>query len=304
VPGSVMDFYNAVGVPRSVGSRPESKHYALRSLLSVRWLFDYAQEAGDVQLYYKDAEDFFSVDGETKMPNWSYYDTQEGYYIYENDCYIPMGFFYDGYITRSEFDALDENERQFALLKALVIEDEDADRVPLEHIDVNAVYFDAYDYANDCAARAETAASEFTVDREGFTATITTDTTNWVFFSVPYESGWSATVNGKPVDIRKVNVGFMAVECPAGENVTVRFTYETPGLLYGAYISAGALILLLIYWLFAILHNRKLAKAAALPAESDPFPPRSVITEADDKFDLYAIYKPSNEDEASEEKSE
>ena len=296
VPGSVMDFYNSVGVSRSVGSRPESKYYALRSLLSVRWLFDYAEQEGDVQLYYKDAEDYFSVDGETKMPDWTYYDTQNGYYIYENDRFIPMGFFYDSYITRSEYDSLDQDERQFALLKALVVEDADADKVPLPHLDVDAVYFDGGDYAVDCAERAATAATDFAVDNAGFTATVTASDTNWVFFSVPYESGWSATVNGKPADIKTVNVGFMAVECPAGETVTVRFDYETPGLRYGAYISAAALVLLLIYWLLAIRHNRKLIKAEVAVPASKPLPPQSVITEAGDKFDLYAIYKPDTDE--------
>ena len=81
--------------------------------------------------------------------------------------------------------------------------------------------------------------------------TVTASEENWVFFSVPYESGWTATVNGSPAEIRKVNVGFMAVECPVGEQVEVRFDYETPGLRHGAYISAAALVLLLVYWLFA-----------------------------------------------------
>ena len=206
-----------------------------------------------------------------------------------------MGFFYDSYITRSEYDALDKAERQFALLKALVVEDADAESVPLEHLDVNAAYFDNYDYITDCVERAATAAEKFTVDDRGFTATVTADKTNWVFFSVPYESGWSATVDGKPADIKVVNVGFMAVECPAGETVTVRFEYETPGLRTGAYISAAALFLLLIYWLFAGLHNRKLAKAAAIVPVGEPLPPQSVITETNDKFDLFAIYKPDTD---------
>ncbi len=296
VPGSVMDFYESVGVTRSVGSRPESTHYALRSLLSVRWLFDYAEQEGDVQLYNKNDEDAFVFNGEAKMPCWTYYDTQNGFDIYENDCYIPMGFFYDGYITRSEYDALEEAQRQFVLLKALVVEDADADKIPLPHLSVDDLYVYGESYAEDCQKLAATAAQEFTVDNGGFTAKLTTDTTNWVFFSVPYESGWSATVNGKPAEIHTVNIGFMAVECPADENITVRFTYETPGLRMGLYISAATLVLLLIYWLFAVMHNRKLTKQTAIPTVEEPLPPHSVITEAGSGFDLYAIYKPSDED--------
>ena len=50
---------------------------------------------------------------------------------------------------------------------------------------------------------------------------------------MPYEAGWSAAVNGEPVAIEKVNVGFMAVVVPEGDSVTIEFTYRTPGLALG-----------------------------------------------------------------------
>ena len=73
---------------------------------------------------------------------------------------------------------------------------------------------------------------------------------NLVFFSVPYSEGWSATVNGKPVEIEKVNVGFMAVPVEAGNNVIV-FTYKTPLLDKGIMISFGAIVVFLIYFLIS-----------------------------------------------------
>ena len=309
VPGSVMDFYKSIGVSRSVGSRPESDVYALRSLTSVRWLFDYAQPEGDVQLYSKKEEDYFSVDGKTAMPGWKYYGTQNGFNIYENTCFIPMGFTYDGYILRSEYEDLSEYARQMVMLKALVIEDDDAATTSLPHLSVHDLWYDEMAYMEDCAARAARAASTFTVDDGGFTATITLEQATPVFFSVPYEPGWSATVNGKPVDVRQVNVGFMAVECPAGEDVTIRFNYETPGLRLGAYVSAGALLLLGIYLLCNIRHNRRLRPpVTAAAAEAQPLPETATAPEtptierptdstpAADGFDLYKIYQPKKEE--------
>lgn len=58
-------------------------------------------------------------------------------------------------------------------------------------------------------------------------------------FSVPYEEGWSATVNGKPAEVEKVSVGFMAVKVPAGTS-QIRFNYRTPGLTLGILAGAGA----------------------------------------------------------------
>ena len=64
-----------------------------------------------------------------------------------------------------------------------------------------------------------------------------------VFFSVPADKGWSATVNGKAVDVNTVTYGFVAVECEAGEN-QIEFTYNTPGFSTGAIVTVcGALIL-------------------------------------------------------------
>lgn len=300
VPGSVMDFYPSVGVERSVGSRPDSSHYALRSLLSVRWLFDYAQEEGDVQLYYKNEEDFFRVDGENAMPGWDYFGTQNGFYIYENQNYIPMGFTYDGYITRTEYDALTTAQRELVLLKALVVEDDQAETVSkvLPHADTGWMTFTEDAFADDCAARAGSAADRFVRDRTGFTATIHAEQATPVFFSVPYESGWSATVNGKPAEILTANVGFMAVICPLGDSVTIRFEYETPGLRIGAYISGGALLVLLLYWLIFCRRHRPQSTPPTVVAPAASEPSASADSPETD-FDLFAIYKPESTEDST-----
>lgn len=77
-----------------------------------------------------------------------------------------------------------------------------------------------------------------------------------MFFSVPYDDGWTATVNGEPVEVEQVNVGFMAVKAPAGENV-IRFEYHTPGLTEGSVISGVALIGFAGYVLAVYLYRKK-----------------------------------------------
>jgi hypothetical protein len=78
-----------------------------------------------------------------------------------------------------------------------------------------------------------------------------------VFYSIPYEEGWSATVNGKPAEIEKVNIGFMAVKVPAGENNVVRFDYETPGLKLGVIVSIISVLLFACYLLGWKLYKRE-----------------------------------------------
>jgi hypothetical protein len=231
VPGSIMEFYPTVGVKRDVGSRPDTSVYALRSFLSCRWLFDYAG----------DTNDFANADGSTQMPGWTYYDTQNGYYIYENDYYIPMGFSYDSYFTRTEYDNASESNRSLMLLKGIVLEDDDVseseDILTQYTAETTPVYTESA-YFEDCEARKTMACDTFGYDNNGFTATFTADKERLVFFSVPYEDGWSATVNGEAAEIIEVNVGFMAVRVPEGES-TIRFTYRTPGLTLGIGMTLG-----------------------------------------------------------------
>ena len=59
----------------------------------------------------------------------------------------------------------------------------------------------------------------------------------------------------------------MAVRVPAGESI-IRFEYRTPGLYEGAVISAGALLLLLLYLLFCNLLGVKVR----LPQTDTPLP--------------------------------
>jgi len=55
-------------------------------------------------------------------------------------------------------------------------------------------------------------------------------------------AGWRATLDGRRAPIHRADFALRAVLVPAG-NHTVTFTYATPGLVPGAWISAGALAL-------------------------------------------------------------
>ena len=112
-------------------------------------------------------------------------------------------------------------------------------------------------YFVDCTNRRETSINnDFSVDNRGFTSTVSLDKKNYVFYTVPYEEGWTAYVDGKKVDIEKVNVGFMAVLVGEGEH-TIRFEYMTPGLEMGLIITMVGFVLLVIYMTAFYAYKRK-----------------------------------------------
>ncbi len=134
-------------------------------------------------------------------------------------------------------------------MEALILEERD---IALYGSLLEGVEEDYYPHTGDywletyAAERREGSASYFARDKYGFDSKINVDRDTLAFYSVPYEPGWTATVNGEPVDIVKANVGFMAVPVKAGENV-IRFDFMTPGLKLGGLVSLASLLLILLY---------------------------------------------------------
>lgn len=250
VPGSIYDFYPSVGVTRDVASRPEVEYYGLRSLLSVKYLFDCA-----------DDDDYFeNAEGKTRMPGYTYLDTQNGFKIYENNYYISYGYYFDSYITEDQYYNCDEDKRHLLLLKAMVLTDEQAAKygdLMTKIVDTSKLTYDVPTYKQDCVKLQKNTCSSFEYGNSSFKAEITVPSggDKLVFFSVPYENGWSAKVNGEDAEIEKVDIGFMAVRVKGGETSTIEFEYRTPGLTEGMIISAAAVVLYVIYMVISKKKN-------------------------------------------------
>ncbi len=251
VPDSVVDFYKYIGEERSVASRPETDNYALRNLLSVKYVLNL------------DGQKPFEDENETKMPHYKFIKMQTSHNIYENQCYIPLGFCYSSYVDYDYSDQLTEELRANMMLKGVLLTDEQIERFSsfLSAVDTSkGLTYDKTALVSDCEALAKTAADSFKYTDNGFKAVFNTDKDTLAFFSVPFEQGWSAYVNGKEVKIEKVNVGFMAVPIGKG-NSEVTFIYETPGLYNGILITAGSTILFIIYIIIcAATKNRREAE--------------------------------------------
>ena len=248
VPTSLMDFYDALDIQRDVASRAEPKHYALRALFSVKYYFDKVKNEDD-------ADYSFTLDD---MPGFRYLKKENGFYIYENEAYIPMGIAYDSYIRQNDFDTISKMTGEKVLLKALVLSDEQIEQygdilTELPAPDVSSM--SAAEYPAYCQARAEQTCSSFEYDSYGFRAAISLEKPQMVFFSVPWESGWTAEVNGKAVPAERVSNGLMAVRCEKGDNA-ITFRYRTPGLREGAIVSVSGLGALLLYLIWRLIAER------------------------------------------------
>ena len=67
-----------------------------------------------------------------------------------------------------------------------------------------------------------------------------------MFFSVPYDDGFMAYVDGQKTEILRVDEGLMAVLCPAG-TVTIDFVYQPDGIRLSRTVTLAALPVFLLY---------------------------------------------------------
>lgn len=244
IPSSMFDFYSSIKLDRTVGTRPDYNYFGLRGITSTKYLFVSEQRFAD---------DKYNDD----LPGFEYYDTQNGFRIYENKYFVPMGYCYENYFTREQGKSIDADKRDRLYCKALYLTDEQIEKYgsymqPIKKLNNSVLTKESY--LEDCTRLASSAATSFSYDNYGFTAVSNQKSANLMVFSVPYDEGWIATVNGQPVEIENVNSGFMAVPVPEGE-ATIRFTYTTPGLKIGLLISGASISAFVIYmlvWLILI----------------------------------------------------
>lgn len=249
---SILSFYPGLGVKRDVRSEPEITNYALRGLLSVEYLITTPEKRES----FEDEAD----------EGWTYLADVDGYTLYHNDNYVPMGFTYDYYVTDATYQTSIKTLRSNLLMRALVLTDEDVAQygkylTELSEDMLNDLHYDSY--TQDCSDRRSHSCSVFQMNNAGFHAEITLDKTNLVFFSVPYDDGFTAYVNGEKTDILRVDEGLMAVLCQPGAS-SIDFVYQAAGLSASRVVTAVAIPVWVVYVACFVRRKRR---STGTPAE-------------------------------------
>ena len=248
---SILSFYPGLGVKRDVRSEPEITNYALRGLLSVEYLITTPEKRES----FEDEAD----------AGWTYLADVDGYTLYHNDNYVPMGFTYDYYVTDATYQTSIKTLRSNLLMRALVLTDEDVAQygkylTELSEDMLNDLHYDSY--TQDCADRRAHSCSVFQMNNAGFHAEITMDKANLVFFSVPYDDGFTAYVNGEKTDILQVDEGLMAVLCQPGAS-SIDFVYQAAGLSASRVVTAVAIPVWVVYVACFVRRKRRSTGAPA-----------------------------------------
>lgn len=285
---SIMSFYqDTMGVERNVATRAEPKLWGLRNILSVRYY-----------LYEKNSK---TEPPENSVTGFEYIGEQNDFYIYENKNYIPMGFVYEKYIDIEAAKKLTDTQKSNLAMEAIFLDAETAEKYSDIMQDYGTNYRAASrgDLEELCREKAQSACYYFKESSDGFEAKIDLEKESLVFFSVPYDEGFTAYVNGEKTDIDTVFGGLMAIRAPQGDN-EIRFEYETKGFGAGILLTLSGIVIFAAYMIL----GRTLDKKRGIRYEKNCIYDYTALSDLTDEQaeELYALVddEEDSEDDAEE----
>lgn len=263
LPSSITDIHTAIASEnkRVIVSR-SSQDIAFNALTRVKYItVSDVMQSGSPSEYY-DANGFYK------------FKEKQGYVnVYESDAVVPMVCSYDTYcfvrdVTAANGDMGGENVSTNLMLHSVALDDETYEKYTdiMEREVLSEEELDAEQLKADIADRQALGAEGFEITKSGFTVKTSYDTDRIVVISTAYDKGWSAQINGKPVETDKANVGFLAVRVPAGENEVV-FTYTAPGLKLGVVMTIAGAAAIAVYIAVMLLVLKQRPRKTAYPTQ-------------------------------------
>jgi uncharacterized membrane protein YfhO len=151
--------------------------------------------------------------------------------VYKNNHFIPLGFTYNHFISLSQFRKLEQNQKNIVLQKAFVVEEPINNEVKrkLKEFDLrdlpNAYTTDVYFHDIELLRQDTLHITKFS--QNNINGTIKVNNAKLLFFSIPYDKGWKAIIDGKWVKPMLCNIGFIGFLLDPGEH-NIKLIYKPP----------------------------------------------------------------------------
>lgn len=225
ITGSIPEFWESLGLEKKIFSPIGPT--GTNELLSVKYM-----------ICEQPVEEYELV--ETYMAG------EAVYYLYQMPYSLNIGYTYDSYLDYEDFILLPKEIRALVMLKTLIVPKQAGETLQgMKKLSVSDVEkLSETDIPKLVELHQEENATDFKIEKDKFSCCISTEAEKYAFFTVPYDKGWSATVNDRRVEMIKVN-GFMAIPIEAGDN-QIEFTYHDSVFGIAIWIS----IVSLGVWLF------------------------------------------------------
>jgi membrane protein YfhO len=163
--------------------------------------------------------------------------------LYKNRLFLPLGFGYQEFIPASDFAKLDTASKDRVLMKAFVVDDAEKQKYASlgQFQSLPSGPFTSTELEAD-VAHLRTSTLNMTAHRQNLIrGTIELDAPKMIFFSIPYDKGWSATVDGKPADVNIVDYGLMGLLLDKGQH-QIELKFRPRFLTAGMTVSSVSLL--------------------------------------------------------------
>jgi len=174
----------------------------------------------------------------------------QGINIYKSNFRIPFGSFYSTAIRESEVLSLSPNQRSLQVYNHLILSDDDLDsegaaieKIPFKNLTV--AQFQGILTERRNAGRFQMSRFE----QNKIEGTIENNEDGWLFFTIPFDEGWTAIVDGQKIKPVRAQFGFTAIPVKK-ENSVLSLEFTPAGSKIGAYVSLLALLLVFVFGYF------------------------------------------------------
>jgi uncharacterized membrane protein YfhO len=180
--------------------------------------------------------------------------------VYKNKFALPFGFTYDKAIGEDEFKKLSPTQKDFCLLRACIIGNEDKSTFtflkPFNVADTVApITFDNYmAYVNELK-KDNFVISKFTDNN--IIGSVNVNEAKTLFFSIPFDEGWHVKVNGADAKLYRINAGLTGLPITKGNN-KVELMFEPRLKKLGLNITISGLIILILLLALKTYRDRRI----------------------------------------------
>jgi hypothetical protein len=186
-------------------------------------------------------------------------------HLYQNTYFLPLGFAYDSFVLASDFSRLNTAQKDRVILKAFVIDNSQQEHFSgLQRLQTVSLTDDypAAEFQTDLTSRRASTLSMLEHGQNKIRGTITIDKKQLLFFSIPFDVGWSAIVDGKPARLEKVDFGMTGILLDKGKH-SIELKFRPRFLTLGLIVSVAAVVVFGVLFLLPVFKRKREAVRAA-----------------------------------------